>query len=68
MTDLTSQAAIVAESARGLGKAIAKRYACLGASVVVDYSRRADGANDPVNTIGASSGHRTTMTISETPM
>ena len=37
MTDLTGKTAIVTGSARGIGKAIALRYASLGANVVVNY-------------------------------
>jgi len=38
MNDLSSQTALVTGSARGVGKAIALRYAKLGANVVVNYS------------------------------
>jgi NAD(P)-dependent dehydrogenase (short-subunit alcohol dehydrogenase family) len=43
MTDLSGKVAVVTGSARGIGKAIALRYASLGASVVINYS--ADEAN-----------------------
>jgi 3-oxoacyl-[acyl-carrier protein] reductase len=44
MTDLTGKVAVVTGSARGLGKAIALRYASLGASVVLNYSADEDNA------------------------
>ncbi|GAB3249577.1 SDR family oxidoreductase [Kineosporia babensis] len=37
MTDLTGKVAVVTGSARGIGKAVALRYASLGARVVVNY-------------------------------
>lgn len=44
MTDLTGKVAVVTGSARGLGRAIALRYASLGASVVINYSTDEDNA------------------------
>ncbi|OZC87678.1 SDR family oxidoreductase [Rhodococcus sp. 05-340-1] len=38
MTDLSNKTALITGSARGIGKAIALRYATLGANVVVNYS------------------------------
>lgn len=38
MTDLTGKTALITGSARGLGKAIALRYAGLGANIVVNYA------------------------------
>ncbi|WP_406455374.1 SDR family oxidoreductase [Streptomyces sp. NBC_01622] len=38
MTDLTGKTAVITGSARGIGRAIALRYASLGANIVVNYS------------------------------
>ena len=38
MTDLTGKTAVITGSARGIGKAIALRYARLGANIVVNYA------------------------------
>jgi len=43
MTDLTGKVALITGSARGIGRAIALRYASCGASVVINYS--GDDAN-----------------------
>ncbi|MFF7145577.1 SDR family oxidoreductase [Streptomyces nodosus] len=43
MTDLTGKTALITGSARGIGKAIALRYAKLGANIVINYS--SDTAN-----------------------
>jgi 3-oxoacyl-[acyl-carrier protein] reductase len=48
MTDLTGKTAVVTGSARGIGRAIALRYANLGANVVVNYSRDRAGAEATV--------------------
>ena len=39
MNALKNKTAIITGSARGLGKAIAERYAALGANIVINYSR-----------------------------
>ncbi|WP_207535571.1 glucose 1-dehydrogenase [Desertivirga arenae] len=39
MNSLRNKVALVTGSARGLGKAIAERYAALGADIVINYSR-----------------------------
>src|ERR671918_1187234 len=44
MTDLTGSTALITGSARGIGKAIALRYAQLGANVVLNYPANAAGA------------------------
>ncbi|MFC8785165.1 SDR family oxidoreductase [Streptomyces nigra] len=44
MTDLTGKTALITGSARGIGKAIALRYAQLGANVVINYSANAANA------------------------
>ncbi|MFE4829383.1 SDR family NAD(P)-dependent oxidoreductase [Streptomyces sp. NPDC056672] len=41
MTDLTGKTALITGSARGIGKAIALRYAQLGANIVINYSSNA---------------------------
>ena len=48
MTDLTGKAALITGSARGIGRAIALRYAHLGADVVVNYSSDASNAQRTV--------------------
>jgi 3-oxoacyl-[acyl-carrier protein] reductase len=53
MTDLTGNVALVTGSARGIGKAIALRYASLGANIVVNYANDAASANDTVAAIQA---------------
>jgi 3-oxoacyl-[acyl-carrier protein] reductase len=44
MTDLSGNVAIITGSARGIGRAIALRYAALGARVVVNYRGSQDAA------------------------
>src|SRR5918996_6562095 len=44
MTDLTGKTALITGSARGIGKAIALRYAQLGAHIVLNYPANAAGA------------------------
>jgi 3-oxoacyl-[acyl-carrier protein] reductase len=39
MNSLKNKVALITGSARGLGKAIAERYAALGANIVLNYSR-----------------------------
>jgi 3-oxoacyl-[acyl-carrier protein] reductase len=51
MTTLSDKVALVTGSARGIGKAIAKRYASLGASVVVNYLSDEARARDTVAAI-----------------
>jgi len=56
MNSLKNKVAIVTGSARGLGKAIAERYAALGADIVVNYSRDKASADDVVSNIKAMGG------------
>lgn len=56
MTDLTGKVAVVTGSARGIGKAIAERFASLGAKVVVNYSSDAENAARTVAAIEKSGG------------
>jgi 3-oxoacyl-[acyl-carrier protein] reductase len=53
MTDLTNKTAIITGSARGIGKAIALRYAALGANIVVNYSGDTANAAQTVNELRA---------------
>ncbi len=56
---LKNKVALITGSARGLGKAIAERYAALGADIVINYSRDKASAEEVVNNIKAlwRSGH-----------
>lgn len=53
MTNLKNKTAIITGSVRGLGKAIAERYASLGANVVINYSKDRDAAEKVVSNIEA---------------
>lgn len=53
MTSLKNKVALITGSARGLGKAIAERYAALGADVVINYSRDKASADDTEKAIQA---------------
>ena len=61
MTDLTGKVALVTGSARGLGRAIAERYAKLGASVVVNYASSGKAAEALVAAIVAQGGRATAV-------
>ncbi|GAB3600452.1 SDR family oxidoreductase [Kineococcus gypseus] len=56
MTDLTGKVAVVTGSARGIGRAIAQRFASLGAVVVVNYSGDEDSAGRTVAEIQQAGG------------
>ena len=56
MNSLRHKVAIITGSARGLGKAIAERYAALGANIVVNYSRDRASAEETLSTIRAMGG------------
>lgn len=56
MTDLTGKTAVVTGSARGIGKAIALRYAKLGANVVINYSANATNAELALKEVNERSG------------
>ncbi|TCC92390.1 MULTISPECIES: SDR family oxidoreductase [Pedobacter] len=53
MNSLKNKVALITGSARGLGKAIAERYAALGADIVINYSRDKASADDVVRNIKA---------------
>lgn len=53
MNRLDNKVALITGSARGLGKAIAERYAALGASIVINYSRDKSSADEVVSNIRA---------------
>jgi len=53
MNTLTNKVAVITGSARGLGKAIAERYAALGANIVINYSRDKASAEEVVSNITA---------------
>ncbi|MEU8817596.1 SDR family oxidoreductase [Actinoplanes sp. NPDC048796] len=46
MTDLSGKVALVTGSARGIGRAVALRYAALGADVVINYAHGAEAAEE----------------------
>jgi len=53
MNSLQNKTALITGSARGLGKAIAERYAALGANVVINYSKDKASAEEVVSNITA---------------
>ena len=53
MYNLSNKVALITGAAKGLGKAIAERYAALGANIIVHYSRDKLLADEVVNNIKA---------------
>src|SRR5258707_90895 len=53
MNSLKGKVALITGSARGLGKAIAERYAALGADIVLNYSRDKAAAEETAGNIRA---------------
>ena len=51
MTTLKNKVALVTGSARGLGKAIAERYADLGADIIINYSKDKASADEVIKNI-----------------
>lgn len=48
MTNLTNKVALITGAAKGIGKAIAERYAALGAAIVVNYAHDKVAADETV--------------------
>ena len=53
MQTLSNKVALITGSGRGLGKAIAERFAALGADIVVNYSRDKESADEVISNIRA---------------
>lgn len=53
MNTLHNKTALITGSGRGLGKAIAERYASLGANIIINYSRDKFSADETVSNIKA---------------
>lgn len=53
MNSLKNKVALITGSARGLGKAIAERYAALGADIVINYSKDKASAEEVLSNIKA---------------
>src|SRR5260221_13305791 len=53
MNNLNGKVALITGSARGLGKAIAERYAALGADIILNYSRDKAAAEETASNIKA---------------
>ena len=53
MKNLNNKVAVITGSVRGLGKAIAERYAALGADIVINYSKDSASAEEVLSNIKA---------------
>lgn len=51
MTDLTNKKALITGSTKGIGKAIALRYARLGADIVINYANDQASAETTLNEV-----------------
>ena len=56
MTSLNNKTALVTGSARGIGRAVAERYAALGGNVVINYSTGEAQAREAVAAIEQAGG------------
>jgi 3-oxoacyl-[acyl-carrier protein] reductase len=56
MTDLTGQTAVVTGSGRGIGRAIAERYASLGANVIINSASNLSAAEAVASSIADAGG------------
>lgn len=56
MNSLKNRTALITGSVRGLGKAIAERYAALGANIVINYSKDQASAEEVLSNIRAMGG------------
>lgn len=48
MTNLSNKVALITGSARGIGKAIAERYASLGADIIINYTHDENAAKNTI--------------------
>ncbi|MCS7070531.1 MAG: SDR family NAD(P)-dependent oxidoreductase, partial [Anaerolinea sp.] len=56
MSSLTDKIAVVTGGSRGIGRAIALELAKRGATVIVNYQKNADAANEVVSQIQSTGG------------